>query len=143
MTTIVCDTESMASDSMCSDELTKCSVVKIYRIRGQLIGIAGVYAHCMTFIEYLKAGDEEADHPDMDGVFAIVLTNKGAIWMYDGHPTAYQVKDGFAAIGSGSQAALAAMHCGLSPKCAVRIAAKIDPRTGGRIVEKRIQSRNN
>jgi len=70
-------------------------------------------------------------------VYALALCPEG-IWVYDGHPQPYQLKDKFAAVGSGSQAALAAMHCGKSPKDSVRIAAKIDPATGGRIINKRL-----
>lgn len=71
----------------------------------------------------------------MCNVWGLIL-NKAGIWVYDAHPEPYKVKDKFAAIGSGAQAALAAMYLEQSPKNAVRIAAKVDPLTGGRINEK-------
>ena len=45
-----------------------------------------------------------------------------------------QLDEDFWAAGSGRQAALAAMHCGKSAVEAVRIAARIDSFTGGRVV---------
>jgi ATP-dependent protease HslVU (ClpYQ) peptidase subunit len=127
----------MASDSLATDDCTKNSVAKIFRVRRHLVGVAGCYAHCMAFINWLKAGADEDEIPCFDDVYALALCPEG-IWVYDGHPQPYQLKDKFAAVGSGSQAALAAMHCGLSPRDSVRIAAKIDPATGGRIITKRL-----
>lgn len=39
----------------------------------------------------------------------------------------------FMAIGSGAQGAMVALHLGLSPREAVRIASRVDPNSGGRV----------
>lgn len=139
MTTIACDRVTMASDSMCADNQSFCSVAKIFRIRGALVGVAGTFAPCAAFINWLRSKDEDQEPPDMEGVYALLLNHEG-IWMYDAHPTPFEVKDGFAAIGSGCQAALAAMHCGASPQMAVKVAAKVDANTGGAIVKKYLRA---
>lgn len=128
----------MASDSLASDGATSTAVQKIWRIRKQLIGVAGAYSDCCAFITWLKDGADPDDAPeDFTDVGALVL-NEGGIWVYDGHPMPYKVKDGFCAVGSGAQAAMAGLHLGLAPKEAVRVAAKIDPATGGRIVGRKL-----
>lgn len=132
MTTIVCNMEEMAVDSLCTDSATKCSVTKMFRVGETLVGVAGVYADCKHFINWLTEGGDPDETPDMEGVAALVLTKKG-IYLYDSHPTPFKVDGKFAAIGSGSQAALAAMYYGASPRDAVKMAAKVDPHTGGRI----------
>ena len=137
MTTICCDLSNMASDSLASDGATSNAVQKIWRIRKQLVGIAGAYADCCAFITWLKAGGDGDDAPDFENVSALVLNGSG-IWVYDGHPMPFKVKDGFCAVGSGAQAAMAGLHMGLTPKEAVRIAAKIDPATGGRTVGRKL-----
>jgi len=138
MTTIAVDLNEMASDSMASDEVTMSSVTKSWRVHGTLVGVAGTYSNCVQFIGWLK-GKQEGDPPSMEGVCAVVLKPDG-LWMYDDHINPYRLKDKFVAIGSGAQAAMAAMHLGCTPREAVRVAAKIDPSTGGRIYVKKLIS---
>jgi len=135
MTTIVCTLETMASDSMASDEVQKTSVAKIFRVGEKLVGTAGCYSSCVAFVNWLKQGCDPEMKPDMEGVYAMVLDSSG-ISIHDECVTSFPLNNKFAAVGSGSQAALAAMHCGKTPREAVKIAAKIDPSTGGRIVVK-------
>lgn len=130
----------MASDSMLSGDCgPSYSAVKIYRLKDALLGVAGVFASCVEFVNWLKAGGDREKLPEMEGVCALKLTPKG-IWFYDECATPYAVRDKFAALGSGEQAALAALHLGLSPKDAVKVAAKVDCGTGGRIVVKPLKA---
>jgi 20S proteasome alpha/beta subunit len=68
----------------------------------------------------------------MAGVVALALTARG-IMVYEYSPEPYLISDKFCAIGSGAQAALAVMHMGYTTREAVKVAAKIDPYTGGRV----------
>ncbi len=61
-----------------------------------------------------------------------MLTPQG-LFEYDVYCRAEEVIDDFYAIGSGAKVALGAMACGKSAIEAVRIAARFDPYTGGRI----------
>lgn len=132
MTTIVCSRTEMACDSLCTDATTKCTVDKIYRVGDSLIGVAGAYGSCNSFIEWLKAGSPRDAVPEMDDVAALVLSPSG-IYMYDGNVAPFRLKGKFAAIGSGAQAALALMHTGASPAMAVKMAIKVDPFSGGHV----------
>jgi len=64
---------------------------------------------------------------------AALLVDGDSIWYFDGTEHPYEIADPFAACGSGAMAALAVLHCGGTTKDAVRIAAKIDPHTSGKI----------
>ena len=123
----------MAADTMAADDVgAKCNVTKISRIDGALVGTAGDFPRCSEFIAWLRAGKPGDDLPKMKNVVALVL-DKSGIHAYDGSCTPYKIIDPFAAVGSGDMAALAAMHMGASPKEAVRVAAKVDSHTGGRV----------
>lgn len=137
MTTIVCTRQGMASDSMASDGITSTSVTKIKRIHGCLVGVAGVFTEANKFFNWLENADIEEDIPvpDMEHVSALVLTSKGDIMLYDHSLSPYFIDSPFTAIGSGSAAALAAMHCGKTLKDAVKIAILIDPFSGGKVVQ--------
>lgn len=130
MTTIACNTQCMAGDTLLSSDV-KCHAQKVFKHRGCCVGIAGTYADCMVFVHWWKAGAKE-EPPPMDNVEALVLTSSGRILCFDGHTKFFELDDPFSAIGSGAQAALATMHMGASPREAVRIAGKVDPGTGNK-----------
>lgn len=140
MTTVVCNRAMMAADSMLVGDC-KSAVKKVWKFRGNCIGIAGEYRRCVQFIDWYKGKTRE--EPRMKNVDALVLTKDGRILHYEGSLIPYEVEDNFSAIGSGSQAALAAMHMGADPRCAIVVASKVDAYTGGRIQTIRIRSNNN
>ena len=131
MTTIACTQGVMAADSYASDSDGVCSVVKIWKVPDGVIGITGVMATGYQFFKWLS-DCRRGDPPDMTGTTALLITGT-QIWCYDETTDPYPIDDPYAAIGSGSMAALACMQLGHGPKEAVRIAAKIDPYTGGKI----------
>ena len=144
MTTIVCNREVMAADSRASDDAIKFPVTKIHRVGALLVGFAGDLAMCTQLISVLKRTEPSnlmkafrlMDLGDKN-VCLLILAPTG-IWVYEGEGDPYQVKHKFMAIGSGAQAALAAMQCGCSPQEAVRVAKSVDPGTGGRIRSMRL-----
>ena len=93
------------------------------------------YVEAVKFISWYK--DRKKPEPNMEEVEAFVLTKAGKIWHYDSSLTPYEIQDEFSAIGSGTQAAMAAMHMGATPREAVEIAIKVDPRSGGTIHTRR------
>lgn len=124
----------MAFDSLCSDGGTRMNVTKARRIKGDLVGIAGSLSSGIAFWDWYKAGadKESGDIPDPDLV-ALLLDSRGRLWCYESSLHKIRIEEPFYAIGSGHQAALAAMHRGATPAEAVRIAAKYDVNTGGRV----------
>lgn len=132
MTTVVCTRTQMASDSCASGE-TVTYIPKIFRIRGGLLGIAGTVADCMAFVSWFRKGCDPDTVPDMSEVTALYLDKNGKIVCFDHAPHSYEIKAPFAVIGSGGAAAAGALHMGADLKQAIRIAAKVDAGTGGRI----------
>lgn len=139
MTTIVCNREEMAADSLLSGA-SRAMTTKIHRTKHGIIGAAGHWAECNAFIQWFAKGDENAKPPNMDEVSVLLLTNSGKILCYDGYHIPYELKDKYAAIGSGEYAAMAAMYCGKTPKEAVKIASLVDSLTGGPIKSLKIKT---
>lgn len=138
MTTIVCTRAEMASDSQLSGDY-RASAKKLWKIGGNVVGVAGAYAPCMSFLRWLKGEQEE--EPDMDSVDAMVLTKDGRILHYNGSVEPFEVEDEFSAIGSGAQAAMAAMHMGADVARAIEIASAVDVGTGGKVQLMKITKR--
>jgi ATP-dependent protease HslVU (ClpYQ) peptidase subunit len=150
MTTIVANRTGMASDSQLSDERagTKNSCKKFWRIRGWLIGAAGDYSAIIRVLNNIRAHkDKSPIHvlnefdmkvPKDETVDLLILSPSGHLYLSENGKDAMPITDGFAAIGSGCQGAMVAMHMGASPADAVRAVKKVDPSTGGRIVQRKL-----
>jgi ATP-dependent protease HslVU (ClpYQ) peptidase subunit len=135
MTTIACNQSLMAGDSLAydSDSGVKSRSIKLWRVGDVIIGGAGTAAGTELFAKWWKSG-KKGDQPTKPEYKAIVLYSSGKIeiWAEDG-PGPDRVLEPYTAVGSGAQAAMAAMLCGRSPVEAIRIASKIDLHTGGRV----------
>ena len=90
---------------------------------------------CFEFGGWLKQHDDNLfslfDAFDLDKDISVLVLAPTGVWVYEGSGHPYQVEDDFAAIGSGAQAALAAMQLGKAPRKAVEVASLVDPATGG------------
>jgi hypothetical protein len=137
VTVIAANRKMMAGDSWITSEHRISQGKKIYKIPNiAVVGISGDYSDAYNFVEWVK-GDNES-HPPTGSYSALVLFKNGAIHCYEGkhyHP----IRDPFTAIGSGAGEALAAMHCGRTPKEAVRIACKMRNDCGGKVWVARIE----
>lgn len=137
MSTIIASREGMACDSLASgDGMANCSVQKVWRIGDGLVGVVGAYSYAVLFIRHLKAWEETGEWPDekpnMEGVAALMLSPDG-IYRFDQTACPWRIEDKAYALGSGGQSALGAFHAGASLRDSVKIAAKLDSSTGGRI----------
>lgn len=145
MTTIVANHECMASDSWATDSATRVQVQKFWRIRGWLIGGAGTYSNIIEVIAELRKHRKLSPKQvlaeydlDSDEVDLLLLSPTRTLYLSEGATTPYPVTDGFAAIGSGAQGALVAMHMGCAPAAAVKLVKLVDPSTGGRIITRKL-----
>lgn len=112
----------MAADSLAVCDGTKSRAIKIFRVGHEIIGFAGEIQCGIAFVNWYR--DRSAAKPDLDGFSALVLSKDG-ITQYENRMLPIPIHESFAAIGSGQDAALAAMHAGKSPKEAVAIACKV------------------
>lgn len=146
MTTIAYKDGVMASDSRCTyDDWTLGKCVKLYRAKSKVdpvkgdvvVGTAGHSSAALLFLDWLEVGGEPRLHDR--GVnemteFECLIMHKSGLWIADRLCRLELLEEEFWAAGSGRQAALSAMHCGKSAVDAVRMAIRLDPFSGGRVV---------
>lgn len=112
----------MAADSLSTSDGAKSKAIKIFRVGKEIIGIAGDLDAGIAFVDWYR--NQSAPKPDIDNFSALVLSKDG-ITQYENRLVPIPIFEQFAAIGSGQDAALAAMHAGKSPREAVAIACKV------------------
>lgn len=139
MTTIAWKTGTLAADSLCTDDNTAILVTKaMQRADGDVAGAAGNIDQCAGFIAWWSAG-MKGDPPPINEIAAIFTVN-GLPYIMSGGLPGTPLKS-YAAVGSGSQGALAAMKLGHSPEEAVAAVSGVDPSTGGPIDVFRVKQR--
>jgi ATP-dependent protease HslVU (ClpYQ) peptidase subunit len=113
---------------------------KLYPIRLErkpaVVGVAGGSFDGLAFLDWLVSGSTEPPDRLLDGeadFTALVLTQHG-LFEYDKWCRPERVLERFYAVGSGTKAALGAMHMGATAHRAVSIACKIDPYSAPPIV---------
>ena len=140
MTTIVCDRTTMAGDTQLTDDAGSVSHGrKVFKHKGNVIGVAGTYTEAVQFMAWYKAG-MRGEAPKMKNVSALLLSKEGLIFCFDGTCNSYRITDKFMAIGSGAHAAMGAMHMGATPREAVLVAAKVDANTGGQVTVRKLKT---
>lgn len=149
MTTIAANREGMASDSWVGDGNP---ASKIIRGSGILIGVAGDLYYGTLLARWVVEGERgmappwdesyKMDDDDKASDTTILILRKSGLFTMDGRCIVIQCTRDFAAIGSGSEAALGAMVLGHSPQEAVEAAVQVDASSKGPVVyESLAQSR--
>ena len=136
----------MASDSQMTDGATQSSVPKFWRVRDWLIGGAGSYPAIIKLIAELKHHKdmtpaqvlEKVNIVKAGDVDLLLLSPSGKLFMSEEGSFPLPISDGFAALGTGAQGALVALHLGCSLTEAIRVVKKVDPYTGGRIITRKL-----
>ena len=142
MTTIVYRDGVLASDSqVTAGDARKFHCEKLYRVEVQglpaIVGLAGGAFDGLAFLDWLVGEQDAPPQRLIDGEadFTAVVLNKHGLFEYDKWCRPDKVLERFYAVGSGASAALGAMHMGATAREAVAVACKIDPYSGGPIVE--------
>lgn len=126
MTTIAATRKAMAADSMLSDESDFLHIRKLSRFsNGAIVGCAGSLVDIDKVMRWLIGGQKNPRPKITKDFEALVLTPKGLFYL---GPSLLlrEVTDGIAAIGTGTQAATAALRRGWSPRKAVEHACTAD-----------------
>lgn len=107
MTTVLADwhLRLMVSDSNVSDLDRHWSQRKVFRIRGQLVGIAGALTQAEQFLVWMRGGCKEKPPSKLDEMTALVMSADGLLH-YAGTHLPLPVPCGREAIGSGAKAAM-------------------------------------
>lgn len=123
MTTIAVNKAGMSADSQFTHQHLVTKGDKIHQIGDDIIGYCGSAEDGAAFIEWKKGGEKPTELEDFE---AFVLSKDGVITWFGPRLIPLPVKEKFSALGSGSHLAIGAMHAGLSPEDAVKIACKVD-----------------
>jgi hypothetical protein len=138
MTTIAARAGVMAADSRETDqhEALEFSFVvsdkahKLHRLPdGSIFGGADGSESIHRLLESLK---KKHACPKIENVSGLLVPPTGGLRLYEGNVW-LKVKEPYYAIGTGASFAMAAMHAGADAITAVRIAARMDPFSGGRV----------
>lgn len=124
MTTIAAkaSTGEIAADSMVSGDDSFYLVEKLRRGEESVYGGCGDWDKLLKFYNSLESG---ADLDSDTDVTVLELRSDG-IWIYESTIIPAKIKNDFWAIGTGANFAIAAMHLGLSPAEAVKLACLYD-----------------
>lgn len=133
MTTVACDGQTVAADTMqVGSYIDPVAFQKIHRVGRTIIGVAGDIAQCSVFIRWFKDQSKPKPSPENMKDFEAMVVRDDTAYYYD--ELLELVETGLpCAIGSGSKFAMAAMLAGADAVKAVKIAMKLDIRTGGKV----------
>ena len=133
MTTVAANRYEMAADSLAVANNRKYRTRKLYRAAGAVVGVSGGIGEMLMAVRWYEAGADLAARPDGLNGTMLVLDESG-LYRYEGNCYPIPVLDDFAATGSGSDIALAAMLMGKTPAEAVALACEVDLHTGPPVV---------
>jgi len=124
MTTVAAkvSTGEIAADSMVSGDDSFYLVEKLRRGKASIYGACGDWDKILKFYYALESGGDL----DSDLDVTVLELRSDGLWVYEGTIIPARIKNEFWAIGTGANYAIAAMHLGLSPAEAVKLACKYD-----------------
>lgn len=137
ITTIAYDGKTLAADTQGNASFIL-KGHKLHRLaNGSLFGAAGSLQETLAVLGWLNGGEKPTDLENFEG---LIIEASGASVLGERLIRVPSLEP-FYAIGSGSHFALAAMACGCTAVEAVRIAARFDPYTGGRVESMKLGKR--
>jgi len=129
ITTIAWDGKTLAADTLAQTSVNL-KARKLHRLsNGAMFGAAGSCQEIAAVLAWLNGGEKPSDLDVFEG---LIIEKHGAERLGE-RLMRLPVFEAFWSIGSGSHFAIAAMACGKSAVEAVRLAARFDPYTGGRV----------
>lgn len=143
MTTIAFDGKTMACDTRVAGDHIYNIDTKIYENEFVVIGVAGNAEAGILLV--MDDGILVPKHYDFDFEALVFVKDTEKVYkvaFYKSWDCALSsvipIADAYAAVGSGSPYALAAMECGYSAHGGVAVASKFDTNTGGKIITKQL-----
>ena len=143
MTTIAFDGKTMACDTRVAGDHIYNTYTKIYENDFAVIGVAGDAGVGAMLIRDNGILNPKSYDFDFEALVFMKDTKKVyKVSFYKSWDCALSsvipIADGFAAVGSGSPYALAAMYLGHTAARSVTVAAQFDTNTGGKIITKQL-----
>ena len=136
MTTIAFKSGVLVFDSLVTQEDSYLgSMIKGIKTKKYLAAAAGNAEDVAAFLRWVETDldmDKKPDSVECD-INAILINKKNDIILFDSGLSPYHIKTKFFALGSGGHFAMGAMAHGATALEAVKVARKLDTKTGGRI----------
>ncbi len=151
MTTIAYRSGVLAADTQmtCDGELKAYGRKLVYvKEKDAWVGYAGLLSDCQKFVRWFSGETPHETFDENDDFSALIMHGDGRVECMGASLKAHRLEeDEFFALGSGSSAAMAAMHMGADAKRAVEVAMLVDLGTGGEVVtahlgQKRVRRAN-
>ena len=146
MTTIACNLNEMAADSLVSDDYIGVGVylgVKLHVIHGSLFGEAGECVNGVGLaLDWLRNDRKKylPPTPEEDWDWRLLELSKDGIFVWDTWMRREPIREASMAIGSGRKVALYCMRIlGMSPEQAILEAAKVDHHTRPPVAVERLR----
>lgn len=134
MTTVAWRAGVLAADTQLTTDGLRSRGQKLFRLPdGRAAAFAGDVSPARRFLDSLTS-DKPFRLGKKESFTVVVMTQDGKLYESENGGPLIRVEDRFYATGSGMEIALGALACGKSAAEAVKIAAKFDTRTGGRVV---------
>lgn len=139
MTTIAFSDGQMAADTQVTCGDLRYRTTKLVRLPcGGVAGACGLLSEASKAFEWLKSG--KGKPPKLKGTSVLAAYSDGRVGVYEDKEWMLLPFSGPVAIGSGAQAAMAALvHFKASPAEAVKAAAAVDPSTSEPVEVMRIE----
>ena len=133
MTVVAWDGTSMAADRQGEFFCTKIHRTKIRRIGALIVGCSGEARSSEAVCQWLVAGGDVDRFPKVDeeNKATVLVACHDGLFMYDNSPHPIRLENKFFAIGSGGDAAMAAMYLGCDAARAVEVACEVCTGCGG------------
>ena len=138
MTVICWDGATLAADKRANYGGMICTITKIHRVSGLLVGGEGDFCHVLALVEWVREGRQIEKYPkhqeDKDDTTAfLVVELDGTISLYERTPFPIRYEQQHFAIGSGREYACAALYLGCNAQHAVGVAVALDSGCGNGI----------
>jgi ATP-dependent protease HslVU (ClpYQ) peptidase subunit len=136
MTTVAWDGKTLAADSQSTTGTVRGTAAKIAKSKdGFLVAGSGEHSVVKMWINWVLAGMPPDQQPTSAAESSILVVDpRGRATVFYDIPVAQPLPRKQWALGSGSDIALGAMAMGADARTAVKVAARFDVYTGGKIV---------
>lgn len=132
MTTVAVRAGVMAADSRMTHEGRPTRCEKLFRRAGAVIGVAGDDAPALVFVDWYGTGRARPEVliAGAADFHALVIDDRNRVWLFDKWCRGERIRAPFFAIGTGADAATAAMFMGANARRAVAVACRVDINSG-------------
>jgi hypothetical protein len=133
MTTVVATHSMLVSESRVSEGNRHFHGTKLFRVGDSILGLCGDWNAALMFLEWFQSSKKRKDAPEFseDDSFDALEVSPEGLFAWDHHCRRVEILSPHYSIGSGSLAALAALHLGTTPEQAVEAACAVDMYSSG------------